>query len=123
MVKSVRELDVYKRAYALGLEIHKATLAFPQIEQYALASQMRRASKGICANLAEGYAKSHKSQPEFRRFLLMAVGSAEEMQVWIDFAGDLGYVEPQNAATWLEEYIIMCKQINKLISAVENNVR
>ena len=48
------ELEVFKRAYGVSLEIHKASLAFPKIEQYALADQIRRASKSICANIAEG---------------------------------------------------------------------
>ncbi|TGT90609.1 four helix bundle protein, partial [Mesorhizobium sp. M5C.F.Ca.ET.164.01.1.1] len=56
-VGRARDLEVYKRAYAVSLEIHKATLAFPRIEQYALADQLRRSSKAICANLAEGFAK------------------------------------------------------------------
>ncbi|TGV76028.1 four helix bundle protein, partial [Mesorhizobium sp. M2D.F.Ca.ET.145.01.1.1] len=56
-VKRAKDLEVYKRAYMVSLTVHKATLAFPKIEQYALADQLRRSSKGICANLAEGFAK------------------------------------------------------------------
>ncbi|WP_280739554.1 four helix bundle protein [Mesorhizobium opportunistum] len=41
-VGRAKDLEVYKRAYAVSLEIHKATLAFPKIEQYALADQLRR---------------------------------------------------------------------------------
>ncbi|TGP25104.1 MULTISPECIES: four helix bundle protein [unclassified Mesorhizobium] len=55
-IKRAKDLEVYRRAYAVSLEVHKATLVFPKIEQYALADQMRRSSKAICANLAEGFA-------------------------------------------------------------------
>ena len=53
------DLDVFQRAYKLSLEVHRASLEFPRIEQWAieqwaLADQIRRASKSICANLAEG---------------------------------------------------------------------
>jgi four helix bundle protein len=121
MPKSVYDLDVYQRAYKLALAIHKASLNFPQIEQYALAGQMRRASKGICANLAEGFAKSYKSQPEFKRYILIAIGSAEEMQVWLDFVGDLAYVPKEAVQEWKEEYIVVCKQLNKLADSVSRN--
>src|SRR5690242_21845973 len=64
------DLDVFRRAYALSLEVHRASLDFPRIEQFALADQVRRASKSICANLAEGFGRQRLSKPEFRRFLL-----------------------------------------------------
>ena len=80
-VSRVEELEVFQRAYRVSLEVHRASLDFPQIEQFALADQIRRASKSICANLAEGFGRQRQSRPEFRRFLVMAIGSADEMQV------------------------------------------
>ena len=74
-VRSFRDLDVYQRAYRVSLDVHKVTLGFPKMEQYALANQMRRASKSICANIAEGFAKQRASPAEFRRYLMIAVGS------------------------------------------------
>jgi four helix bundle protein len=41
----------------LSLEVHRASLEFPRIEQFALADQVGRAAKSICANLAEGFGK------------------------------------------------------------------
>ena len=55
------DLDVFRRAYALSLEVHRASLGFPRIEQFALADQIRRASKSICANIAEGFGKQRQS--------------------------------------------------------------
>ena len=51
------DLEVFKRAYRVSLEVHRMTLKMPNIEQYGLADQIRRASKSICANLAEGFGK------------------------------------------------------------------
>ena len=56
------ELEVFQRAYKVSLDIHRFTLTMPQIEQYALADQLRRASKSICANLAEGFGKQSLSK-------------------------------------------------------------
>src|SRR5438552_14105213 len=96
-VSRVEELGVFQRAYRLSLEVHRASLGFPRIEQFALADQVRRASKSICANLAEGFGKQRQSRAEFSRYLTMAIGSADEMQVWSLYARDLGYVDAATA--------------------------
>lgn len=114
LIASYKDLDVYKSAYAAALEIHKATLVFPKEELFALVSQMRRASKSICANLAEGFAKQSESDAEFRRFLTIGIGSANEMQVWINFACDLGYIEANNASQLSEKYLSVAKMLNSL---------
>jgi four helix bundle protein len=89
------ELDVFQRAYKVSLEVHRFTLSMPQIEQRILADQLRRASKSICANLAEGFGKQSLSKTEFRRFVLMSIGSADEMRVWLRYCLDLGYLDSQ----------------------------
>ena len=80
-IKSFEDLQVYQRAYEISLEVHRASLKLPRVEQFALADQMRRASKSICANIAEGFGRQRNSSAEFRRFLTIAFGSCEEMQV------------------------------------------
>ena len=68
------DLEVFKRAHKLSLEVHALSLELPQIEQFALADQIRRASKSICVNLAEGFGKQSQSKAEFKRFILMSIG-------------------------------------------------
>jgi hypothetical protein len=70
------DLDVFMRAYELSLELHRASLDFPKIEQYAgLADQLRRASKSVCGLIVEGSGRQAASPKEFARYLMMAVGS------------------------------------------------
>ena len=113
-MQSFENLEVFRKAYKVSLEVHKKTLVFPKEEQYGLADQMRRASKSICANLAEGYAKRAASNAEFQRFLMMSVGSAEEMRVWIRYAFDLGYITDQDWQSWRSEYQDIAKMLNGL---------
>src|SRR5690348_11382430 len=89
--QKVEDLHVFERAYTVSLEIHRLSLQFPKIEQYALGDQMRRASKSICANLAEGYGKRVGSPKEFRNYILISMGSSDEMQIWIKYCKDLTY--------------------------------
>ncbi len=62
--KSFEDLEVFKRAYRISLELHRVSLKFPSIEQRALADQLRRSSKSVCANVAEGFAKQTISLAE-----------------------------------------------------------
>ena len=108
------DLDVFRRAYRLSLEVHRASLGFPRIEQWALADQVRRASKSICANIAEGFGKQRQSRTEFHRFIAMAIGSADEMQVWTLYARDLGYVDAEPAERWQSEYREIARMLQGL---------
>jgi four helix bundle protein len=75
---------------------------------------MRRASKSICANVAEGYGRQKRSKPEFRRFLQMAIGSSDEMRVWVRYALDLGYIDEPTWQRWRDEYQIISKMLQTL---------
>ena len=113
-IRDVEDLNVYRKAYLVSLEIHRASLLFPKLEQFALADQMRRASKSICANLAEGFGKQSGSTAEFKRFLMMAMGSADEMRVWVKYSEDLGYIPAAQALAWRKEYQAIAKMLNGL---------
>ncbi len=92
-VECVEDFDVFQKAYRLSLDVHKLTLGFPQVEQYVLANQLRRATRSICANLAEGFAKQSDSKKEFARYVSLSIGSSDEVRIWLRYACDLGYVE------------------------------
>ena len=113
-IKDFTDLVVYQKAYAKSLEIHQQTLKYPKHEQYELGSQMRRASKGICANIAEGFGKQNVSKLEFKRFLLMAMGSADEMRVWARYSLDLGYIDERSWNDWNKSYSDIAKMLNGL---------
>jgi four helix bundle protein len=112
--RTFEDLDVFRRGYALSLEVHRASLEFPRIEQFALADQVRRASKSICANIAEGFGKQRQSRSEFHRFVSIAIGSADEMQVWTLYCRDLGYIERDVAERWQGEYREIARMLQGL---------
>ena len=120
-VVSFEDMEVFQRAYQVSLEVHRASLEFPAIEQRALADQVRRASKSICANLAEGFGRQQQSKPEFRRFLMMALGSADEMQVWTLYCRDLGYIGADVAERWQGEYREIARMLSGLHRGSSDN--
>ena len=113
------ELDVFQRAYKVSLEIHRFTQTMPPAEQYDLGSQIRRASKSICANVAEGFGKQSRSKAEFKRYLQMSIGSADEMRVWLRYCLDLGYTDESTWQRWRDEYEAIAKMLNGLHNAVD----
>ena len=114
LARRFEDLEVFQRAYKLSLEVHRATLGMPQIEQYALADQVRRASKAICANVAEGFGRQAQSKAEFQRFLRMSIGSADEMRVWLRYCFDLGYISESQWRSWRTEYEEIAKMLQGL---------
>jgi four helix bundle protein len=120
---SFEDLEVFKRADRLSLEVHQESLKFPKIEQGVLGDQMRRASKSICANVAEGFGKQSQSVAEFRRFLRMAVGSADEMRVWARYAFDLGYIDEASWRQWRDEYQAIARMLQGLQAKSGQNAK
>lgn len=113
-VENYESLDVYQHAFRAALDIHLLSLTFPKIEQYAgIADQIRRCSKGICANIAEGLSKQ-MSLADKKRFLQMAMGSTEETRVWVSFAMELEYVEADRGKKVREEYQYIMKMLVQL---------
>lgn len=119
--KTVEDLDVFQRAYALSLAVHKESLNFPKIEQYALADQLRRSSKSVCANLAEGYSRQRASSADFRRFIMLAIGSSDETSIWLRYAFDLGYITEAQKDRWREEYSIVSRMMQSLYTRISDN--
>jgi four helix bundle protein len=115
-----RDLEVYQEAYALSVEIHKLSLTFPPYERYELGSNMRRASKSVPLNIAEGYGrKTYKN--DFIRFLTIAFASADETRVCLDLAFDCGYVDSEKHQQYSDRYASLGRRINRLIFSQKDN--
>lgn len=98
-----RDLKAYQIAYRLAMAIFHASKSFPKEERYALIDQIRRSSRSVVANSAEGYRK--RQYPKmFLSKLADADGEATETQVWLDFAHDCGYLAHDQHALLIRGY-------------------
>ena len=121
MQHGYKDLKVYERSYKAALAIYRLTENFPKEEKYGITSQIKRASISIPLNIAEGYAKK-ESQQEFKRFLMMAIGSANEMSVLIDFAKDLNLINAEQHRKANAEYDEIGKMLSGMIKAIKSKV-
>jgi four helix bundle protein len=86
-MEDFKNLKVWTKAHELTLAIYQCTRKFPKEEMYGLSSQIRRASASIGANIAEGCGR--RSDPEMKRFVQIARGSASELEYHLLLARDL----------------------------------
>ncbi|ABY91365.1 S23 ribosomal protein [Thermoanaerobacter pseudethanolicus ATCC 33223] len=114
MIKTYKDLRIYQQSYKLSIEIHKLTQNYPGYERYELGSQLRRAATSIPLNIAEGYGKK-ESEADFKRYLKIALGSSNEIEVLLDLSYDLGYIDKTLHNELIEEYTALRKQIYTMI--------
>ncbi|WP_263416123.1 four helix bundle protein [Terriglobus albidus] len=88
MAKSFRELLVWQKSMQLAESVYRNTDGFPPREIYGLAAQMRRAAVSIPSNLAEG--SNRGTRKDYRQFVTIARGSANELQTQIELAQRIG---------------------------------
>ena len=113
----VEDLDVFKLAHDLTLEIYKITEMFPENERYGLASQMRRAAMSIGSNLMEG---SHKfSKKEYRYFIGISRGSTGELKYQLLLPKDLSYMNIDTFEKVRSHCERVSMMLSKLYSALE----
>lgn len=83
-MKSHKDLDVWKVAMDLAVEIYEVTSKFPAEERFGMTAQLRSAASGIPSNIAEGAAR--RGNKEFIQFLHIALGSASELDTQLELS-------------------------------------
>jgi len=112
-----RQLTVWKASHKLAMEVHRCTGAFPQVERYGLAAQMRRAAVSVVSNIAEGCGR--QSDRELAHFLSIARGSGREIECQLLLSRDFGYI---TEATWTP-LDAAAQEISKMLSGFVSRVR
>ncbi len=118
-IVSHTELDVYRKAFDVSMEVFKLSKAFPREETYSLTDQIRRSSRSVCANLAEGWRK-RRYEKAFQSKLSDAESEAAETQVWLEFAVKCEYVKRESAATIYQTYDEVLRMLVAMINQPEN---
>jgi four helix bundle protein len=113
-ISSVRDLEVYRIAFETApLEIYKFSKGFPTEEKYSLTDQIRRSSRAVCANLAEGWRK-RRYKAVFMNKLSDSAQEAAETQTWLEFALKCGYINNEVFDNLDEQYEHIFAMLNTM---------
>jgi len=110
-----RDLKVYQLGYKLAVEIFVESKAFPKEERYSLTDQVRRCSRSVPANLAEGYRK-RRYRNMFISKIVDSDAEGAETQVWLDFARDFGYLPQERHQHLIKGYEELGKMLGSIIN-------
>jgi len=102
-VTTHRELEVFRRAMDAAMILFEVSKKFPTEERYSLTDQVRRASRSVCANIAETWRK-RRYELAFVSKLCDSEAEAAETQVWIAFAVKCGYLTSEAARPLYQSY-------------------
>ncbi len=105
-IQDFRELEVYKKAFALQQKIFRLSKDFPPEEKYSLTDQIRRSSRSIGANVAEAW-KKRRYIAHFTSKLTDADGEQSETIHWLDTAHACAYVSAEQC----NELITLCEEV------------
>ena len=113
-MRDYKKYSVWEIGHEITLSVYKISMSFPKNEIYGITSQVRRAAYSIPSNIAEGCGR--ESDAEFRRFLIIAQGSASELEYFSILAKDLDYL---NESIFQE----LNNSINKVKRSLNNLIK
>jgi len=113
MTTGFRNLTVYKKAFALAMDIYHLSKKFPKDELYSLTNQIRRSSRSVCSNIGEGYRKR-----QYEAHFVSKISDSDmentETQVWLDFALACEYIPKEI----FDDYNNRSKEIGRLLNHI-----
>ena len=109
VLKSHKDLDVWKVAMDLAEASYSVTRAFPKDELFGMTSQIRRAATSIAANIAEGYGR--ETTATFIQFLRIAQGSQKELETHLLLAERVGLISTDANAKLLTD----CERVGRML--------
>jgi len=115
-MRNFQDFVIWQKSHSFTLKIYKTTQKYPSSEAFGLTSQMRRAASSIPFNIAEGCGRH--SDPDFRRFLIVASGSASEIDYQLILSKDLEYI----SLTEFGELHSLITEIRKMLFALINKL-
>jgi four helix bundle protein len=104
------DLEVFKKAYQLAMDIFEVSKSFPKEEKYSLTDQVRRSSRSVCVNFGEAY-RRRKYPAHFVSKLTDSDAENTETEIWIKFSFDCKYI---NESTF-SDFNNRCAEVGRIL--------
>ena len=115
-IRHFRDLEVYRRAFDAAMQIFEVTKKFPPEERFSMVDQIRRSSRSVCANLAEGWRK-RRYLAVFKNKITDSMQEASETQCWLEFCLACRYIKQDVFDKLDNEY----EQLIAMLNSMEMN--
>jgi four helix bundle protein len=112
-INSANDLNVYKAAYDLAINIFEISKRFPPEERFALTGQIRRSSRSVCLNLREAWAK-RRYEAHFVSKLTDCDGENSETDSSLNFAQDCYYITSEEHT----ELGARCREVGRMLGTM-----
>jgi four helix bundle protein len=117
-MRDYKKYTIWQDSHLLTLSVYKITKAYPKEELFGLTSQLRRAMSSVPTNIAEGCGRL--SDLDFRRFLVIAHGSATEVEYLLFLSLELGYLSNDTQKELNDKIEVIRKQLHTLIKKLSD---
>ncbi|MEQ6118483.1 four helix bundle protein [Reichenbachiella sp. MALMAid0571] len=115
-MRDYRKYKVWELGHEVALSIYKVTKEFPEEEKFSMVSQMRRAAYSVPSNISEGCGR--ESDSEFKRYLVIARGSASELEYFLILSKDLNYLKEELYEVLFDKVNMVRRSLNNLINKI-----
>lgn len=119
-MRNYQDLQVWKKAHDLTLELYRVSQRFPREEIYGITGQLRRAAVSIGANLAEGCGR--RTSTELARFVRIALGSASELDYHLLLSRDLGFMSSDDLTSSTAKLTEVRKMLTSFLQSAEEQI-
>lgn len=109
-----KNLKVFQTAYRLAMEIFQLSKTFPPEERFSLTDQIRRSSRSVAVNIAEGYRKRQYPNA-FSNKMSDSDAEGTETQVWLEFSRDCGYLTSDKCEVLVKDYQEVGRMLGNMI--------
>ena len=118
LIRDFKELRIYRLGFDGAMRIFEHSKTWPKEERYSLTDQVRRSSRGVCSNLAEGWQK-RLYVGNFVSKLSDSNAEAAETLVWLDFAVTCGYLDRDTRLALEKDYRQIIGGLTKMMAEAE----
>jgi four helix bundle protein len=116
-VSSFLDLLAWQRAVDLSVLLHDLTRSFPAYERMGLIMEIRKTSRSVAYNIAEG--QQRRTTREYVRFLDIALGSRAELETQVRIAERVGYLENEEAV----RIVALCEEVGRLLRGLSKSLK
>ncbi|MDP9039541.1 MAG: four helix bundle protein [Acidobacteriota bacterium] len=115
-MRNFHDLDIWRKAHQLALEVYRATDSLPKSEVFGISVQLRRTAVAIPTRIAEGSGRDENQ--EFATCLHKARAAASELEYLLLLCRDLGYLPEQHHAHLSEETVAVRRMMSVFLRSL-----